>query len=162
MGHLAIALLERYPHLHATVVELPELAEEARRRAVREHPSLIPRLSFAGGDMFEDMPEADAYVLKHIIHDWDDEHSARVLQVCRRRMRAGGCVHCVDSVLPAMGDTGAMAAKFLDLNMMVFHPGLERTRAQWHMLFHGAGLRLDRVVTLDDHFGLSILTAVGG
>lgn len=162
LGHLAIALLERYAHLHATVVELPELAEEAGRRAALEHPSLAPRLSFAGGDMFEDMPEADAYVLKHIVHDWDDGHSEQVLRVCRRRMRAGGRVHCVDSVLPPMGETGAMAAKFLDLNMMVFHPGMERTRAQWQALFHRAGLRLDRVVTLDDHFGLSILTAVGG
>ena len=76
-------------------------------------------------NMFDSLPPADVYVLKHIIHDWDDERCVRLLENCPRSMRSNGRVICVDAVLPAMGNTSGTPAKLLDLHMLVFIPGRE-------------------------------------
>src|SRR5262249_56394444 len=97
------------------------------------------RLSCVGGDMFDDVPAGDAYILKHIIHDWDDSRCIRLLKNCRDRMDGDGRIYCVDAVLPPPGDTSGAPAKFLDINIMLFIPGLERTEAEWRGLYDKAG-----------------------
>jgi hypothetical protein len=83
-GHLAIELLKRYPELRATVLDLPAVVAFAERQVVSEDAALRNRLTFVGGDMFFEVPEGDTYVLKTIIHDWDDASRVRVLRNCRR------------------------------------------------------------------------------
>jgi len=88
--------------------------------------------------MFADVPPADTYVLKAIIHGWDDASAVRVLQNCRARLRQGGRVLCVDNVLPPLGDTTCSDTKLLDMLMMVSLPGKERTEAEWRALYAAA------------------------
>jgi hypothetical protein len=72
-------------------------------------------------------------------------------------MEGSGRVICVDAVLPPMGDTSGTAAKLLDLDMMVFIPGKERTEKQWEMLFEAAGFTIASITPLQDNFGTSIV-----
>jgi predicted O-methyltransferase YrrM len=145
LGHLATTLLRSHPHLRAIVLDLPEVIALAEREVAAEPPEVRARLSLVAGDMFAEVPAADTYLLKAIVHDWDDERCRRVLANCRARLAAGGRVLCVDNVLPPLGDTGAGGAKLLDMLMMVSLPGKERTAAEWHALFAAAGLRVESV-----------------
>jgi hypothetical protein len=83
--------------------------------------------------------------MKHIIHDWDDERSVRILDNCRRGLRPGGKVLLVEVVIGAPNETSF--ARFLDLEMLALSPGgRERTEAEFAALFEAAGLRLRRIV----------------
>jgi hypothetical protein len=158
-GHLVAALLEKYPHLHGVLVDVPDLIPVAQAR-FPVPPALAARFAYSAGDMFESVPPADAYVLKHIIHDWDDAHCLRLLRNIHQSMESGGKLVCVDSVLPPMGDTGATPAKLLDLLMMVCISGKERTRKEWEDLYATCGFRVTRVTPLHDNFGTSIVEGV--
>lgn len=158
-GRLVIALLQRYPALKGVLMDVPELIPVARER--NPPPSSVDaRLEYCGGDMFDSVPIADAYVMKHIIHDWDDERCLQLLRNCHRSMNGSGRVICVDSVLPPFGDTTGTAAKFLDLLMMAGIRGKERTRKQWEELYAAAGFRVASVTPLRDNFGTSIVEGV--
>lgn len=156
-GHLAIALLEKYPRLEAVVFDVPDLKPIAEARAAKDAKSVLSRLSFQGGDMFAGVPPADAYVMKHIIHDWDDERCAKLLSHCRAAMRGDGRVYCVDAVVPPMGDTSGAPAKLLDLDMMVVITGKERTEKEWRALYAVAGLEVTSITPIRDNFGTSIV-----
>lgn len=156
-GHLAIALLKKYKTLRAVVLDLPDLIPMARQQLQSEEVDVIQRLEFVGGNMFEEIPNADVFILKHIIHDWDDTRCIRVLQNCRRSMEGDGRVFCVDAVLPPMGDTSGIPAKFLDVDMIVFDMGKERTEEQWRELYAAAGFEIASITPLQDNFGTSIV-----
>jgi SAM-dependent methyltransferase len=103
------------------------------------------RCAVVGGDFFESVPEGgDAYLMRHIIHDWDDDRSRVILRNCRRVVRPGGRLLLVETVIPP--GNGASFAKFLDVNMLVIPGGRERTEAQYRDLLGAAGFRLTRVV----------------
>jgi len=159
-GHLAIALLERYPHLSATVLELPDVVAIAGRHVASEDPGVRARLSLVAGDMFVDVPPGDCYVLRRIVHDWDDERAIRVLANCAARLPADGRVLCMDNVIPPLGDTGCSGTKFLDMLMMVSLPGRERTEAEWRTLYERAGLSVTRIITVTPRSGESIVEGV--
>jgi SAM-dependent methyltransferase len=156
-GHLVIALLKKYKHLRGVVVDLSDLIPIAEKHLQGEDKDVLSRLEFVGGDMFEEVPAADAYILKHIIHDWNDADCLRLLQNCHRSMQGDGRVICVDAVLPPMGDTAGAPAKFLDLNMVVFDMGKERTERQWEELYAAAGFKVTSITPLLDNFGTSIV-----
>ena len=122
--------------------------------------SVATRLEYHGGNMFESVPAADTYVMKHIIHDWEDERCLQLLRNCHRSMTGSGRVIGVDSVLAPFGDTSGTAAKFLDLLMMVGIRGKERTHKQWEASYGAAGFRVARVTPLQDNFGTSIVEGV--
>jgi len=110
--------------------------------------------------MFTSVPAGDCHILKHIIHDWDDEHCHTLLTNCHRSLEPNGRLICVDSVIPPIGDTSGTAAKFLDLLMMVFIRGKERTSAEWERLYASTGFRVTSVTRLQDNFGTSIVEGV--
>jgi O-methyltransferase domain/Dimerisation domain len=159
-GHLAIALLEKYPTLQAVVMDVPELIPVARERAAVNDATVANRLEYVGGDMFESVPPADVYIMKHIIHDWEDEKCIRLLENCQRRMQGDGRVICVDAVLPPMGDTAGMHAKLLDITMLTFITGRERTEAQWNDVYRAAGFEIRSITPIHDNFGTSIVEGV--
>jgi len=159
-GHLAVALLGKYPHLQAAVLDMPALVPIAKAKFPVNDAGIASRLEYVGGDMFESVPPADVYVMKHIIHDWDDERCIRLLRNCHQAMQGDGRVICVDAILPPLGDTVGTPAKLLDLAMMALIPGKERTRAQWEALYHAAGLRIRTIVPLQDNHGTSIIEGV--
>jgi hypothetical protein len=159
-GHLAVALLGRYPSMQAIVMDVPEVIPIAKERLAVSDPDVANRLEYFGGDMFESVPPANVYIMKHIIHDWGDEKCIRLLQNCRRSMEGEGRVICVDSVIPPMGNVAGAPAKLLDINMLLFIPGRERTEAQWNALYGAAGLEIRSVTSIHDNFGTSIVEGI--
>jgi hypothetical protein len=110
------------------------------------------------GDFFKELPPgADAIIMKHILHDWDDDSATRILQACHRALRTRGKVLIVDPVVPS--GNASHYGKLLDLEMLVLTPlGRERTKAEFARLLRGAGFRLSRVIAT--HSPLSIVEAV--
>jgi len=159
-GHLAVALLEKYPTLQAIVMDIPDLIPVAQQRFPVKDPAIANRLEYVAGDMFDSVPAANVYIMKHIIHDWEDERCIRLLQNCHQSMQGDGRVICVDSVLPPMGDVAGTPAKLLDLNMLVFIEGKERTEDQWSHLYRSAGFEIRSITPIHDNFGTSIVEGV--
>jgi hypothetical protein len=117
----------------------------ARARPRLEAAGVAGRCALAGSDFFEAAPGgADAYLLGHILHDWDDAKAGRILDNLRRAMPAGARLLVVEYVLP--DDDGQAFGKLLDLHMMVAIGGQERTEAEYRQLFAAHGFRLTRVV----------------
>ena len=102
-------------------------------------------MRIASGDFFNELPSgADAIIMKHIIHDWDDESAMRILQTCHRALGKRGKVLILDPVVPT-GNTPHYG-KLLDLEMLVLTPrGRERTKKEFAELLRGAGFRLSRI-----------------
>src|SRR4029434_8291169 len=98
------------------------------------------------GDFFGHVPAGgDAYIMKLIIHDWDDERAAQILRHCRAAMRRGGRVLVVDAVINE--SPSSLYGKLTDMEMLVLTPyGKERTEDEFRQLFSEAGLRLARIV----------------
>ena len=159
-GHLVIALLDKYAHLRGAVLDLPEVIPVAKRRLPIADPYVAERFEYFGGDMFDSVPPADCYILKHIIHDWNDAFSAKLLNNCHASLEEGGRLICVDSVIPPMGDTSATPAKFLSILMQLTIDGKERTREEWEALYRAAGFKLEKITPLQDNFGTSIVEGV--
>ncbi len=152
-GVLACALLRANPALSATVLDLPHVVSDAKA-AVAE-AGLADRCEVMAGDFFQAVPPADLYVLKQILHDWDDAQSLRILRNCVAGLRPGGRVAVIEMVIPEDGRPSPAA--LMDLNMLVMLPGQERSRAEYAALFQQAGLTLRRVV--DTHSPFQIVEA---
>jgi hypothetical protein len=143
LGTNLTAALGRYPALRGLLFDRPHVA--ARARPVLEAAGVWGRCAVEGGDFFEAVPRgADAYLLGHILHDWDDAKAGRILDNLRRAMPDGAKLLLVEYVLPE-GD-GASFGKLLDLHMLVALGGQERTEAEYRRLFAAHGFRLTRVV----------------
>jgi hypothetical protein len=157
-GHLMIGVLERYPDIRGTVFDRPETVAMAPTELPVRDAHVAARLEYVGGNMFEDVPPAaDAYVLKFVLHNWDDASCARVLRNVAARLERGGRVVCIDNLLPPLGDTSNVPAKLQDLNMMLLLPGRERTRADWEALYSEAGLAISALVPVPDTFGAFVI-----
>jgi hypothetical protein len=143
LGMNLTAALGRYPAMRGLLFDLPHVVERARSRL--EAAGLAGRCAVEGGDFFEAVPGgADAYLLGHIIHDWDDGKAGRILDNLRCAMPDRAKLLLVEYVLPE--GEGASFGKLLDLHMMVAIGGRERTEAEYRRLFAAHGFRLVRVV----------------
>jgi SAM-dependent methyltransferase len=141
-GSLLTAILNRHSHMRGVLFDLPRVVDRAR--AAIENAGLRERCRLEGGSFLEAIPAgADAYLLRHVVHDWRDEDAAIILRNCRSVMKPDGKVLVVEIVVPAGNDPSF--AKWMDL-MMVTYGGKERSEKQYRTLFAQAGLRLTRVV----------------
>jgi len=105
---------------------------------------LAQRCRTEAGSFFDFIPEgADAYLMKMILHDWDDEKSLIILNNCRKAMRADSKLLVIESVIPA--GNAPHPGKFLDINMLAMTGGKERTEQEFAALFSKAGLRLSKI-----------------
>jgi hypothetical protein len=131
-GAFLAAILERYPDARAILFDQPHVVSRA----------VVPdRVEVVGGDFFESVPSGgDAYVLKAILHDWEDEEAVAILRACRDAIEPEGALLVVERLLGAPNEQPE--AKFSDLNMMVAPGGRERTLEQYAALFEAAGFRL--------------------
>jgi hypothetical protein len=146
-GSNLIGILGRYPAMRGILFDLPHVVERARLDL--EAAGLADRCATVGGSFFKPIPvEADAYFLRHIIHDWDDEDAGQILRNVRRAMPPSARLLVVEHVLPP-GDAPSFG-KLLDLNMLVMPGGLERTEDEFRQLYEFAGFRLERVVPARD------------
>jgi hypothetical protein len=142
-GALVIAILERYPELRGGVIDMPGVVGGARRAL--DARDLAGRCMVLGGDFFTEVPAADTYIAKHIIHDWGDEDCVRILTAMRNGMQGRGKVLIVDAVIPPGNDPNV--AKLLDLEMLnTTHGGKERSEEEFAGLLRAAGFRLERVI----------------
>jgi SAM-dependent methyltransferase len=149
-GSLLAGLLRRHPSVEGTLFDLPGVVERAR--ASLTDPGLRNRLRFAAGDFFESVPpDADAYIMRHVIHDWQDPEAVTILRNCRDAMKAEAKLLLVEFVVPA--GSGPSFGKWLDL-MMLIAGGRERTEEEYAGLLTQAGLRLTRVVPTAHDIGL--------
>jgi multifunctional cyclase/dehydratase/O-methyltransferase len=138
-GYFLSALLQRYPHLHGVLVDLPGAAAEAPD-LLRER-GLADRVSVEAGDFFTEVPGGcDGYVIKNVLHDWDDDDALRILRTVRAAMAPDSRILICESVLapPGRFDHAAL----LDLDMMLKFGGRERDLESWRSLLARAGLRL--------------------
>lgn len=140
-GRMLAAILERHPAIEGILFDLPAVAD--RSRAIISGLGLSERCLVVGGDFFTSLPPADAYVMRHIIHDWDDDDAVTILRNCRKAMNPGGRILLVETVIPPMDEP--CFGKWLDL-MMLIVGGRERTEEQYRQLFSQAGLKMNRIV----------------
>ena len=138
-GYLLAAILRAYPGPKGTVYDLPHVVEGTRQAF--QHAGLNGRCDAVAGDFFQSVPDgADAYLMKSIIHDWDDERAAVILNNCRRAISPRGRVLLCECVVPPPGEPSF--AKLLDLEMMMIPGGRERTAEEYRDLFAATGFRL--------------------
>lgn len=141
-GGLLLELLRRNPEAHGILFDRDYVLRENRLREA----DLAGRWQAVDGDFFVEIPAADVYVLKKIMHDWDDAACIRVLDNCRKAMRPGGRILVVDGII-AEGNS-YQQTKALDLLMLALLPGGERTITQFEAIFSSAGLRTVSVLDL--------------
>jgi hypothetical protein len=142
-GSLLTAALQRHPRLRGLLFDRPDVVERARPRL--EQAGVADRGTAVGGDFFQSVPPGgDAYLMRHIIHDWDDERSLTILKNVRQVVPAAGKLLLVEGVVPP--GNGPSFTKLLDLNMLVIPGGKERTEAEYRELYAAAGFRLSRIV----------------
>ncbi|WP_234468518.1 MULTISPECIES: acetylserotonin O-methyltransferase [unclassified Streptomyces] len=142
-GDVVLAMMRANPELDGGVLDLPHIVPAAAEAARAE--GLEERFIAVGGDFFESVPAADLYVLKYILHDWDDAHCVRVLRNCRAALIRGGRIAVVDHLVGDIGQPGL--APLMDMNMLGMTGGRERQLAEFDALFTAAGLRRVKVST---------------
>jgi hypothetical protein len=142
-GSLITATLQRYPAMQGMLFDLPGVVKRAKAHI--EAVGLEGRCQVIAGNFFLTVPPgADAYLMRHIIHDWDDDNSNMILRNCRRAMGQGSKLLVVEGVVPPGNEPSV--SKFFDLAMLVSPGGMERTANEYRQLFEAAGFRLTRIV----------------
>jgi hypothetical protein len=155
-GHLLAAILRRHKKLRGVLYDQPQVVADAEASGFVSAPGVRGRCEVVGGSFFDSVPAgADAYLMKYILHDWDDAKCARILGHCRDAMAPGGRVLVVDRVIQP--GNAPDWSKWLDINMLVGPGGQERTEAEFAALFASAGLRL--VAARPTQSPLSVLEA---
>lgn len=137
-------ILERYPQARGVLYDLPAVVATAD--VIRES-AVAARCEMVGGDMFRAVPSGgDAYLLKSIIHDWNDPEALQILRNCREAIGAEGKILVVDGIIapPNVPDF----AKWVDLTMLVLLTGRERSEAEYRDLYAAAGFTLTRVIPM--------------
>lgn len=142
-GEVIASVLKRYPTMRGILFDRPAVVE--RSRANLDAAGLSERCAAVGGNFFASVPAgADAYLLRHIIHDWDDEKSVAILRNCRAAMGKGGRLLLVEGIVPPGNEPSV--SKFFDLAMMVLPGGMERTEDEYRQLLAASGFALKRIV----------------
>jgi O-methyltransferase domain len=144
-GELARQIASVYPHANVVLLD---------REPVIAMAPAAPRVEPVAGDFLESVPRGgDAYFLKFVLHNWDDQRAAQILRNCRDAMSLDGRVFVIEVVIP--GDATPSMAKRHDINMLVLTGGRERTLDDYCTLFSGAGLELVRTTLTES--GISVL-----
>lgn len=159
-GAVLVPVLSANPSMTGIDVDQPHCAEGARRLIVEA--GLNDRYTFVAGDLFSDdvLPSgADAYLLKSVLHDWDDQRSLTLLRLVRTAIPDTGRLLVVEKVVPDLLDRSMESRRMVwaDLNMMVATGGRERTESQYRALLADGGFRLERV--LPTTAGIDIIEA---
>jgi len=142
-GRLISAILAAHPRVRGVLFDLPHVIAEAG--PLLDAAGVRDRCETSTGDFFRSVPEGgDAYVMKWIIHDWDDEKSTAILKNIHRAMDKKGKLLLIEMVVPEGNQPDL--SKFLDLDMMVMTGGRERTEAEFNSLLAASGFELTRVI----------------
>lgn len=141
-GSQITALLEQYPQMKGILFDLPHVVERTRGRI--ETAGLAERCELVAGSFFDSVPEgADAYLLRHILHDWEDEKALAILRNCHTAMSPHSKLLVIESVIPP--GNKPFGGKLLDLVMLLMTGGKERMEEEYRTLFEKSGFELSRV-----------------
>lgn len=153
-GLLLSQILKANPNLKGVLFDMDHVIEGAGEMLDKE--GVADRVEKVTGDFFKEVPAADAYIMKHIIHDWDDERSIAIMQSIHRAMTGDGRLLLVEMVIPEGNEPHP--GKILDLEMLTSPGGIERTKDEYADLFDRSGFRLNRIVPTRSPF--SVIEAV--
>jgi len=156
-GHGAVltSILKKHPRMKGVLFDLEHVIAGARGRI--DASGVADRVTTQSGDFFKAVPAGDGYVMKHIIHDWDDERAGTILRNIRTAMggKKGRVILLESVILPGNApDFG----KIIDIEMLAMPGGKERTEAEYRTLFERSGFRLSRIVPTQSP--LSVIEAV--
>ena len=158
-GTLLAAILSATPGLRGILVDLPTGVATATERL--RAAGLEDRCEIVRGDFFESVPDgADAYLMKSVIHDWDDDRASLILKNCRRAIAPNGRLLVLESVLPPKVDRSPETLGAIlvgDLNMLVSAGGRERTAKEFSALLEEAGFRLNNIVAVPPPAYVSVI-----
>jgi hypothetical protein len=155
-GSLLAELMRDRPDGSGIVFDVPQVSAEQEKHETRT-PDLAGRIVHAGGDMFQAVPSADAYFLKHILHDWNDDECTAILTVARRAANPQARLFICELVVP--GPSEPHFAKLFDIHMLCISPGQQRTAAELESLLAASGWRSVGVHALEGS-PMSVLEAV--
>jgi len=142
-GALLAEILKTYPHMRGILFDLPAVVESAQ--PLLEAAGITARCTRVAGDFFQTLPGGgDAYILKRVIHDWDDAPAAAMLTQCRRAMPAHSRLLLMERVIPP--GNAPFLGKLGDITMLLHYGGLERTEAEYRGLLEAAGFTLVRII----------------
>jgi hypothetical protein len=147
-GSLLLRILQRHPQMKGIVFDAPHVVDGAKK-AIAE-AGLTARCEAAGGDFFHAVPDADAQIMSFILHDWDDARSLALLKNCRAKKLLVVELVVAEGNAPSFG-------KIIDMEMLAFTGGIERTEKEYRALLQQAGYRLERVIPT--HSPCSLLEA---
>ena len=154
-GELIAAILCVHPRVNGVLFDMGHAI--GRAHDFLAAAGVANRCELVAGDFFEEVPPgADAYLLKSVLHDWDDEQCKAILLNCAKAMPAHARLLIVERLMPehfedSPHDRGIARG---DLNMLVAQDGKERTLEQYQTLLHAAGLRLKKSLTLSCGFNV--------
>src|SRR6185295_1691467 len=147
-GTVLASILKAHPGLRGTLLDLPRVAQGAAAHFASE--GLADRATAVGGDMFAGVPAGgDIYLLSHVIHDWGEEDSIKILRSCRRVMPADARLLILERVMPERVEPSleVQVKVVQDITMMIAHgTARERTAREFEALLDAAGLRLVRIL----------------
>src|SRR5579859_1708084 len=141
-GKVLTEILVKHPEIRGKLFDREHVVNGAKPRI--ESLGLAGRCSVCSGDFFKEVPQADAYIMKHIIHDWDDAKATTILKNIHRASPADARVILLEGVI-APGNAPSVG-KWLDLEMLLMPGGKERTEEEYRALFAGAGFRVTKFV----------------
>ena len=153
-GAMIAAVLAAHTNTHGILFDRPDVV--ARAQPVLEAAGVAKRCAVVGGSFFETIPEGgDAYLLKYILHDWDDAASLAILAACRRVFHSEAKLLIIERIVGGPND--GLETKTSDLNMLVSPDGQERTADEFAALLANAGFRMERIIEVTPR--LSIVEA---
>ncbi len=148
-GAFIAELLQRNPELEGAVLDLPKVIPGVEEAA--DVQGLKKRMTGIAGDFFQKVPAADIYILKSVLHDWDDETCVKVLSNIRAAIKPGGRIFIVEMVITT---ATPLSATLMDMAMLAAFTGQERELPQFEMLIKSAGFAMGDVVSLHPPFHL--------
>jgi hypothetical protein len=156
-GTLLAAILRRHPGLRGILFDQPDVAGSQATRALLERESVADRCKTVGGSFFDAVPAgAGGYLMKSILHDWEDEESIRILRTIREAALPTSRLFVVELVLGAPNE--GLADRILDLHMLVMLGGKERSEGEWRSLFERGGWQLAEVRSTATRFRILVGT----
>jgi hypothetical protein len=158
-GTLLAEILTRNPAIHGVLADLPPVLERAR--PVLAAAGVAGRCDLHASDFRDRVPAADVYLLKSVLHDWDDHDAAAILASCRHAARPDAQMIIIERVLPGQPGPGDLEALLTDLTMLVMLGGKERTQAAYHDLLTRAFFRPGPVIGTGTEFSLITATTTG-
>jgi O-methyltransferase len=150
-GNMLVNILKRHARPRGLLFDLPHVVADAP--AFLASHGMAERVSIESGSFFESVPAGhDAYILSHIIHDWDEARCQTILRNVRRAMKPDGRLLIIEMVLPE--DDTPHPGKMLDMMMLVGPGGQERTPSEYEQILRPAGFELARVVPTQSAVGV--------